>query len=64
MKLSFLPCPSSKHMSIQIDKMDKGQKKKGAKPNANNDPLRTAIKYLIFTSIYIKFCGATEEGLF
>ena len=51
-------------MSMQIDKMDKGHKKKGAKPNANNDPMRTAIKYLIFTSIYIKFCGSTEEGLF
>jgi hypothetical protein len=51
-------------MSIKIDKMDNGKKKKGAKPNGNNDPLRTAIKYLIFTSIYIKFCRATEEGLF
>jgi len=51
-------------MSIQIDRMDKGKKKKGAKPSGNNDPLRTAIKYLIFTSIYIKFCGAAEEGLF
>ena len=51
-------------MSIQIDRIDKGQKKKGAKPSANNDPLGTATKYLIFTSIYIKFCGAAEEGLF
>lgn len=47
-----------------MDNMDKGQSEKGAKPRANNDPLITANKYLILTSIYIRFCSATEEGLF
>ena len=47
-----------------MDTIDNGQSEKGAKPRANNDPLITAKKYLILTSIYIRFCGATEEGLF
>ena len=47
-----------------MDNMDKGHSEKGAKPKANNDPLITANKYLILTSIYIRFCSATEEGLF
>ena len=63
-KLSFFPSPSMRWISTKMDNMDKGHSEKGAKPRANNDPLITANKYLILTSIYIRFCSATEEGLF
>ena len=51
-------------MRTQTEKRDKGHSEKGAKPRANNDPLMTANKHLTLTSIYIRFCGVTEEGLF
>ena len=63
-KLSFLPIPSIRCMSTQTEKRDKGHSEKGAKPRANNDPLKTANKHLTLTSIYIRFCGVTEKGLF
>jgi hypothetical protein len=63
-KLSFFPIPSMRWMSTQTEKRDKGHSEKGAKPRANNDPLMTANKHLTLTSIYIRFCGVTEEGLF
>ena len=51
-------------MKKQMDTIDKGQRLNGAKPKANNDPLKTAYKYLIFIAIYIRFCRSTEKGLF
>jgi len=51
-------------MSAQTEKRDKGHSEKGAKPRANNDPLMTANKHLTLTSIYIRFYGVTEKGLF